>query len=236
MRRATLFASVGVALGEAERREAAATQVSLFGEEPAAALPLVVARDWSDADRLVHEKAALGYYLSGHPYRGYASELAPLVRTPLAAVQPRRETVLLAGIVTSLRVQTSRRGKMAFVMLDDGGGQAEVVVFNETFDGARGLLREDQLVVVEAKVQQRIADDGQMQGLRIVAEAVYDLAAVRKRYREGAADRVQRRRGRQASRRADRAVPARRVPDRRRISQPWRWRRDRVARGLAGQP
>jgi len=184
-RRATLFASVGVALGEAERREAAATQVSLFGEEPAATLPLVVARDWSDAERLVHEKAALGYYLSGHPYRGYSSELAPLVRTPLAAVQPRRETVLLAGIVTGLRVQTSRRGKMAFVTLDDGGGQAEVVVFNETFDGARALLREDQLVVVEAKVQQRIADDGQMQGLRIVAEAVYDLAAVRKRYAKG---------------------------------------------------
>ena len=100
-------------------------------------------------------------------------------------MQPRRETVLLAGIVTGLRVQTSRRGKMAFVMLDDGGGQAEVVVFNETFDGARNLLREDQLVVVEAKIQQRIADDGQMQGLRIVAEAVYDLAAVRKRYAKG---------------------------------------------------
>ena len=45
-----------------------------------------------------------------------------------------------------------------------------------------GLLREDQLVVVEAKIQQRVADDGQMQGLRIVAEGVYDLAAVRKRY------------------------------------------------------
>ncbi len=32
---------------------------------------------------------------------------------------------------------------------------------------------------------QRIGEDGQAQGLRIVAEAVYDLAAIRKRYAKG---------------------------------------------------
>ena len=31
-------------------------------------------------------------------------------------------------------MQTSRRGKMAFVTLDDGKDQAEIVVFNEVFD------------------------------------------------------------------------------------------------------
>ena len=35
---------------------------------------------------------------------------------------------------------------MAFVTLDDGQRPAEIVVFNETFDAARHLLREDQLV------------------------------------------------------------------------------------------
>jgi DNA polymerase-3 subunit alpha len=79
-------------------------------------------------------------------------------------------------------VQTSRRGKMAFVTLDDGKGSAEVVVFNETFDAVRHLLREDQLVVVEAKIMQRTGDGGEVQGLRVVAENVYDLAAIRKRH------------------------------------------------------
>ena len=171
-RRATLFASVGVALTEAERAESAASQVSLFAEDTqTATLPLVLAREWTKSERLVNEKAALGYYLSGHPFEGYAAELAPLVRQPLASLQPRRETVMIAGIVTALRVQSSRRGKMAFVTLDDGRGTAEIVVFNETFDAARNLLRDDQLVIVEAKVQQRVTDDGQMQGLRVVAEA-----------------------------------------------------------------
>ena len=81
-----------------------------------------------------------------------------------------------------MRVQTSRRGKMAIVTLDDGGAAVEIVVYNEIYDGARNALREDELVVVEAKVMQRNGEDGQAQGLRIVADAVHDLAAVRKRY------------------------------------------------------
>jgi DNA polymerase-3 subunit alpha len=182
-RRATLFASVGVALAEADKAEAAAAQVSLFGEEKeAAALALIVAREWTEAERLAHEKAALGFYLSGHPYAAFASELAPLVRMSLANLVPTAGTALIAGIVTALRTQASRRGKMAFVTLDDGAGSAEVVVFNETFDAVRALLREDQLVIVEARVMQRGGEDGQAQGLRVVAEAVHDLAAIRRRY------------------------------------------------------
>ncbi len=182
-RRAMLFASVGIALSEAEKAAASAAQVSLFGEAVHdAGLSLVAAREWTEAERLAHEKATLGFYLSGHPYAAYAAELAPLVRTPLANLQPKREAVLIAGIVTALRSQSGRRGKMAFATLDDGQGSAEVVVFSETWDAARALLREDQLVVVEAKIQPRMTDDGQVQGLRIVAENVYDIAAIRQRY------------------------------------------------------
>ena len=72
--------------------------------------------------------------------------------------------MLVAGIVTTLRVQTSRRGKMAFVTLDDGKGRAEVMVYNETFDAARALLREDQLVIMEIRVTQRMTEDGEVAG------------------------------------------------------------------------
>ena len=103
----------------------------------------------------------------------------------MRALQPKNDRVLVAGIVTSLRVQASRRGKMAFVTLDDGKGRAEVMVYNETFDAARALLREDQLVIMDIRVTQRMTDDGEAQGLRIIAENVFDLAAVRKRWAKG---------------------------------------------------
>ena len=182
-RRATLFASVGIALGEAERAEASLAQVSLFGEEQhAAGRNLNVVREWTEAERLTHEKTALGFYVSGHPYAAYAKELAQIVRQPLAALQPKKEPTLVAGIVTSLRVQASRRGKMAFVTLDDGAGSVEIMVYSEVFDAARALLREDQVIVAEVKVQERRSEDGQVQGLRVIAENVYGLAAVRRRY------------------------------------------------------
>jgi DNA polymerase-3 subunit alpha len=180
-RRAALLATIGLALDAAERAEASAAQVSLFGEETAGpSVVLVATRDWTDAERLAHEKAAIGYYLSGHPFAAYAPELAGLTRTTLASLAPRQEKVMVAGIVTQMRVQASRRGKMAFVTLDDGHGSAEIMVYNETYDGARHLLREDQLVIAEVKVGQRMTEDGEMQGLRIIAENVYDLATMRK--------------------------------------------------------
>jgi DNA polymerase-3 subunit alpha len=186
-RRAMLFASVGLALDAGERAAASAAQVSLFGEEPAEqmAAALVATRDWTDAERLTQEKLAIGFYLSGHPFAAHAAELAPIVRTSLAALVPRNDKVLVAGIVTALRVQTSRRGKMAFVTLDDGRGRVEAMVYNETFDAVRALLREDQLVLMEVRVTQRMTEDGEAQGLRVIVESAADLATIRKERAKG---------------------------------------------------
>jgi len=84
-----------------------------------------------------------------------------------------------------MRVQASRRGKMAFVTLDDGHGSVEIMVYNETFDSVRALLREDQLVIAEVKVTQRMTEDGEMQGLRVIAENIFDLPTIRKRHAKG---------------------------------------------------
>jgi DNA polymerase-3 subunit alpha len=145
----------------------------------------IATREWTEAERLTQEKLALGFYLSGHPYAAYASELSSIIRTSLATLQPKADRVLVAGIVTTLRVQTSRRGKMAFVTLDDGKGRAEIMVYNETFDAARALLREDQLVILEIRVTQRMTEDGESQGLRVIADNVFDLATIRKRFAKG---------------------------------------------------
>ena len=181
-RRAALLATVGVALDVAQRAQATAAQVSLFGdEEPSSpANSLVDTRDWSEAERLMQEKTAIGYYLSGHPFHADAAELAEVTRTTLASLAPRPEKVLVAGIVTQLRVQSGKRGKMAFVTLDDGHASQEMMVYNETFDAVRPLLREDQLVIAEVKVSQRMTEDGEAQGLRIIVDNLYDLAAIRR--------------------------------------------------------
>jgi len=186
-RRANLLASVGIALESAEQASRHAQQVSLFGtavaEEP---LRLIEARAWSDAERLLNEKLALGFYLSGHPFSTYHGEIRQFVHTTLDQLKPSGEyggaqSVLIAGIVESIRKLQSAR--LVALNLSDGTATQEVTVYSEVFEQHRKLIVEDQLLVVEAKVRTvRRGDDPDAVFLRISAEKIYDLAAARGRF------------------------------------------------------
>jgi DNA polymerase-3 subunit alpha len=179
--RATLLASAGRAIEAAEQAERAASQTSLFGEGEAthnAGLVLVETRPWDLRQQLTEEKAALGYCLSGHLFSVYERELKGFPRTPLAKLASSGDRAWIAGVVSSARVQNTRRGRMMAVLLDDGTAQVEISVFNELFERHRDKLKEDRLVVVQGKVQR----DEFINGLRVTAEDVLDLAAMRARF------------------------------------------------------
>ncbi len=72
----------------------------------------------------------------------------------------------------------TRRGKMAIVMLDDATTQLEVSVFNELWEAERGKIREDELLLVEGKVQH----DDYSGGLRITADRLLTLGEARGRF------------------------------------------------------
>src|SRR5687767_1139704 len=178
--RARLLASAGRAFEAAEQAERQASQVSLFGEAEAprgGAHIMVEAPPWDARQKLLEEKAALGFYLSGHLFSIYERELARFARTPLAKLSP-AERVWMAGIVVSARVQMTRRGRMMVVMLDDATAQVEISVFNELFEKHREKLKEDALLVVSGRVQ----DDQFSGGLRVLAEELLDLDTLRLRY------------------------------------------------------
>jgi DNA polymerase-3 subunit alpha len=179
--RASLLASVGRALEAAEQAERQASQVSLFGDAEAArggAVPLIEARPWDLRQLLLEEKAALGFALSGHLFSVYAREIAGFPRTPLARLSPSEQRVWLAGVVNAARTQMTRRGRMMSVLLDDGTAQLEVSVFNELFEKHRDKLKEDALLIVQGKVQR----DDFAGGMRVTADELYDLPALRARF------------------------------------------------------
>jgi DNA polymerase III subunit alpha len=178
--RARLLASAGRALEAAEQAERQATQSSLFGEAEAprgGAHITVEAQPWDARQKLLEEKAALGFYLSEHLFSIYERDIAKFARTPLAKLSP-GERVWMAGIVVSARAQMTRRGRMMVVMLDDATAQVEISVFNELFERHRDKLKEDALLIVSGKVQ----DDQFSGGLRVLAEELLDLDALRARY------------------------------------------------------
>src|SRR5213083_2191616 len=179
--RARLLASVGRALEGAEQAERQASQSSLFGEAEAprgGEHAFVDAAPWDLRQTLLEEKTALGFYLSGHLFAVYERDLAGFPRTPLSALTASEQRVWIAGIVASARVQMTRRGRMMVVMLDDGSAQLEISVFNELFEKHRDKLKEDTLLVVAGKVQR----DEFSGGLRVSADELLDLEALRGRY------------------------------------------------------
>jgi DNA polymerase-3 subunit alpha len=175
--RAVLLASVSKALDAADQAERAASQVSLFGDGEASleAPELAKAVPWTERQRLTEEKAALGYYFSGHLFTAYAGEVRRFVKKPLSDLQPSQEKQWLAGILSQVRTQMTRRGKMLFAVLDDGSAQIEVSIFNELYEQHRAKLREDELLIILGKVSY----DDYSGNNRIVAESLYDLQGAR---------------------------------------------------------
>jgi DNA polymerase-3 subunit alpha len=175
-----LLASAGIAIDSAERASFAAVQNSLFGGESGddIRVALLERPRWTEKERLLEEKQALGFYLSGHPFTAYAQEVAPLARTRLAQLTAQNQSVTVAGVVNGLRVQQSRRGRMAVVQLDDGTERIDVTIFNELFEANRALLKEDQLLVVEGRPQH----DDFTGGIRLSADKIYDLQTARAKF------------------------------------------------------
>ena len=185
--RASLLASVGLALGWAETQAAHADQGGLFDafaaeddalgastEEP----PLVAAREWDVKERLTLEKSALGFYLSGHLFDQSAAEVRRFCKLKIADLVDSREVLLVAGIVGDLRVVNGQRGRVAIFKLDDMSESIEAVANEDLINANRDLLKDDELVIAQGKVQ----PDRFSGGVRFNVTAVWDLVGARCRF------------------------------------------------------
>ncbi len=182
--RASALASVGLAFDWADAQAVNEHQSGLFDfddshaastQEPA----LVRCEAWSIKERLTAEKAALGFYLSGHLFEEYAPEVRRFCKRQIAdLVDTGREPQQLAGIVSDLRVVNGARGRTAIFRLDDGSEYIEATASEELYDANRERLREDELVVIQGKVQ----NDRFSGGLRLQCNAVWDLPSARARF------------------------------------------------------
>ncbi|MDG4551377.1 MAG: DNA polymerase III subunit alpha [Candidatus Contendobacter sp.] len=194
LNRATLMAQLPEALQLAEQhsRNDAAGQNDLFGlvaaeKTPARPLHIAQVSEWDEEERLRGEKETLGVYLTGHPIRRVAAELDALHVTRLRDLteqggSPRRgneRPVLIAGLVTSVRVRNANRGgRMAFVTLDDNGGRIEVRLFPEVYERHRPLIVEDAILLVHGT----LGWDEFNQTTRLTVERVLDLDGARAEY------------------------------------------------------
>ncbi len=147
--RKQLFDTVPIALerGASSQRDAIVGQSSLFGMLADTGAGKVTSADyartepWSEKEKLSHEKAAIGFYVSGHPLDAYQKELRRYARQIATVQRARRdEKITIAGVVAAMRERPTKTGKrMAWVTLEDLSGSVELVVFPGK-DGSRSVM------------------------------------------------------------------------------------------------
>jgi DNA polymerase-3 subunit alpha len=147
--RARLFTGLDAALeaGAATQRDRAIGQTSLFGRDGGSAAPeppLPEAAPWTDAERLAHEKAALGFYVTGHPLVAVRGALERFCDVTSISTEGRDgKEVRAGGLLTAVRETRTRRGAtMGFGTLEDLDGSFDLVIFSESYERARSLLRQ----------------------------------------------------------------------------------------------
>ncbi len=184
LNRASLMASVELAMDYAEAQEANANQGGLFdmgddahgssAQEP----PLVDMTPWGVKERLTAEKTAVGFYLSGHLFDEVAREVRQFVRTKIEDLSESREPRTIVGIVSDLRIINGQRGKLAIFKLDDKSITIEATADEALINANRNTLKDDELIIVQGKAQ----PDRFSGGLRFQVNAIWDLPTARAKF------------------------------------------------------
>ena len=107
-----------------------------------------------------------------------ADEVRQFAKRRNADIIDSREPQLLAGIVSDLRVVNGQRGRVAIFKLDDKTEAIEAVANEDLLNANKELLKDDELVIVQGKVQ----PDRFSGGLRMNVQQVWDLPTARCRF------------------------------------------------------
>ncbi|MEC5214969.1 DNA polymerase-3 subunit alpha [Polaromonas sp. CG_9.5] len=183
LNRAELLASVERAFDFATATQANANQGGLFDMSDSHAAStqepeLVEAAMFGVKARLVLEKTAIGFYLSGHLFDEVEQEVRQFAKRKIEDLSDSRDPQVLSGIVTDLRIINGNRGKLIIFKLDDKTDALEVSVDEATFNTHRNLLKEDELVVVQGTLQ----GASERFGRRFKIAQVWDLETARCRF------------------------------------------------------
>ncbi len=182
--RAALVASIDdiISAGQQAARDRDAGQMNFFGTFAESAPATKVAPRlrsepaWDHLARLAAEKDALGFHISGHPLDRYRDLVREFCNADPTTLSSQRDggTVIIGGVVTSVRHMVTKRGasagsKMARVVLDGGQGVIEGVAFAESFARNGHLLIEDAMVIVVGSPDRNSSEPG------VIIEQVYAM-------------------------------------------------------------
>ena len=160
--RGALFNSIDMALARSQRakKERMIGQTGLFGAVPeendyANEIP-ANARGWSTAELLAAEKAALGFYITGHPLEKHfdlLQSLKAMKSSELSAITT-GSRVVAGGVIGDLQIRTTKKGdKFALLRLEDEAGGTKCVLWPEVYRKHSAMLQNDAAAIIKGRLE-----------------------------------------------------------------------------------
>ena len=180
----------------AERKNAMSGQMSLmdfFGEEEKKNFEVKIPKDigeYPKEELLAYEKDILGIYISGHPLEAYSGLWKKVISNTTTDLYLEEESeeagsidasglmnvsdgdrISLGGMISDVNIKYTKKGDaMAFVVLEDLVGQAEVIIFPKTYSQYRNILTDDRKVIIYGRVSAEDGKDG-----KLIAERIEEM-------------------------------------------------------------
>ncbi len=167
--------------GHAKQKDKSMGQKSLFDFMPdqkttgSVSFKIPEMEEWPEMERLSMEKAALGFYISGHPLDHFQAEIQRLstVNTENLADAPDGSRIGIAGIIRNKKEKITKRGdKMAFLTLEDLKGSVEILCFPEVYSKSNELTESDKPVWIEGLLKKEGDLSSGNVSTKIVAEKI----------------------------------------------------------------
>ncbi|RPJ64104.1 MAG: DNA polymerase III subunit alpha [Dehalococcoidia bacterium] len=155
-----------MSLSQREQKQKESGQSSmfdLFGQTVDVPLPALNLEqfDVNLQEKLLWEKELMGVYFSEHPLSAMASKLAEYSSVLCGEINSDMagEKVIIAGMITSVRLVTTKNNRMFVVaVFEDLNGSIEVTAWSDVYTQSQELWIEGSILVIEGTV--KVRNDG----------------------------------------------------------------------------
>lgn len=156
---------------------------------------------WDNDTVLTEEKAALGFYLTGHPMKPLRTVLNKMEICTIADIfdtaediteTEQEQEIKIAGIVEEVKSKAKEKGVTAYITIEDETGRVEVVIYPELFKKCSSILTEKNSIIIKGIVFKspdstrflaRQIEDLKNEDLKIKYELSIDCSDTEKAYK-----------------------------------------------------
>lgn len=143
--------------------------------------------EWSERDRLTHEKEVLNFYVTGHPLNEFEAIVKSFSHQNIykylseEETIPRNEKVRFCGLIANVRTRRDKQNRIiAFCQVEDFIGKIECIFWGEAYAKYESLLVESSPITISGRLD---ANDNTQ--IKIIVEEAFSFSNTLEQFATG---------------------------------------------------